>query len=84
MSTSLDFRPPEVAQISEPMNLDFAYDLLKEEFQLLEREVRLGLQIDNPMINQIGNFIWNSGGRGYVRYWYFSPVGSAITSVPRM
>jgi len=63
MSTSLDFRPPEVAQISEPMNLDFAYDLLKKEFQLLEREVRLGLQIDNPMINQIGNFIWNSGGK---------------------
>lgn len=63
MSTTVDVRVHEDTQISGPPDLQFISDLLGEELRQLERKISLLLQVDNPMINQIGGFIWNSGGK---------------------
>ncbi len=63
MSTSVDIRVHEGTQISGPPDLGFISDLLGEELRQLELKISLLLQADNPMINQIGGFVWNSGGK---------------------
>lgn len=63
MSTSVDISVCEGTQISGPPDLGFISDLLGEELRGLEEKISLLLQADNPMINQISGFIWNSGGK---------------------
>ena len=63
MSTQVDFRFDKTSQSSKSTALESISDLLKKELHQLDQEIDLGLQIDNQMINQIGSFIWNSGGK---------------------
>lgn len=53
----------EKSQLSQSTGVKTLSDLLEKELLQLEEEIRFQFQIDNPMVSQIGNFIWNSGGK---------------------
>ncbi len=63
MSSTVDFCSGEATQVNEPSSLGFIYELLKKELGQLEQEIKDHFAVDNPMIRQAGNSIWNSGGK---------------------